>query len=111
MQSLLTQLTAAANHAVQEAEYQERRRWGPAGRPAPREKRPPCKGLNDAIRSRLPATSEAAVSLPEIRMLLADLEYSESGLSGALSWMRQQGEVQRVGEHGHYRYYRLKVKG
>lgn len=111
MQSLLTQLTAAANHAAREAEYQERRRWGLAGKPAPAEKRPPCKGLNDAIRTRLPATADAAVGLPEIRGLLADLEYSESGLSGALSWMRQQGDVQRVGTHGHYRYYRLKVKG
>lgn len=62
-------------------------------------------GLSVSIRQRLPATEEDAVTLNQIRALLADVDFLDSGLTAALSYMHNAGEIKRIGEKFSYRYY------
>jgi len=66
-------------------------------------------GLADAIRARLPTTAEAALTLDQIRALLTDIDFIDSGLSAQLCHMVKTKELARIGEKFSYRYYRHPV--
>lgn len=86
----------AAEQVRQQNEWLERKAKG----------LPPRRtGLSESIRQRLPATAEEAVTLNQIRALLADVDFLDSGLTAALSYMYNAGEIKRIGEKFSYRYY------
>lgn len=89
-----------AERQRQQAEWLERKAKG-----LPRRR----GGLADALRNRLPSTAQAALTLDEIRALLTDIDYIDSGLSAALSYGVNAKEFGRVGEKYSYRYYRHPV--
>ncbi len=63
-------------------------------------------GLSAALLDRLPVGKENALSRPEIRKLLTDIDYAPNGLSAALLRYIDLGQVCRFGIEGNYRYYR-----
>lgn len=99
--SLLWQLEAYQANLQRDAVHAVQRRWGP-----PTKRAGQRNGLLDAIRSRLPINKKDAVPMAGVRALLQDIDYAESGLSGALSWLAATKEICRAGSSGHYRYYR-----
>lgn len=104
--NLLAQLESAGAQAAREAAERQRQQdeWlerKAKGLPQRR------GGLADALRKRLPTTAEAALTLDQIRDLLTDIDYIDSGLSAALSYMVNSKEFARIGEKYSYRYYRL----
>lgn len=104
--NLFAQLKSAAAHANridierrrQQEEWEERKAKGLTKRRG---------GLADALRARLPSIAENALTLDQIRPLLTDIDYIDSGLSAALSYMVNSREIARTGEKFSYRYYRL----
>jgi len=106
MLTLAAQLESASAHAAriaavlrrQQADWEERKAKG----------LPPRRiSLTASLRERLPSTQEEAVMLSEIRALLTDVDFLDSGLSAALSSLHNKGEIQRIGEKSSYRYYCL----
>lgn len=63
-------------------------------------------GLSAALLQRIPSGKENAMSRPEIRKLLGDIDYAPGGLSSALLRHVDSGELIRVGAEKNYRYYR-----
>jgi hypothetical protein len=105
MLSLAAQLQAAGAQAQRMAAEQERQRAEWLERKA--KGLPPRRGgLAESLRERLPLGEENALSLAQIRALLADLDYLDNGLTAALSRMANDGEIVRTGEKYSYRYYR-----
>lgn len=111
MMSLAQQITSASRHAQREsariatedrlkAERQAEiraKQW--ASRKAG------GNGVADELIKRLPKTKEEAVSLGQIKQLMADLEARESSISSALTVLVKAKSVQRTGERRDYRYY------
>lgn len=89
---------SAAARRKQQADWEERKASGLTKRRT---------GLNQALRERLPTTKEDALLLDQIRGLLLDIEYVDSGLSAALTHMTNQRELARFGGKSQFRYYRL----
>lgn len=100
--SLLSQLEAYQANLLRDTEQSVQRRWGPQASRRTGER----NGLINAIRNRLPKTAENAMPMAGVRALLEGIDYAESGLSAALSWLSATKEIRRVGSSGHYRYYR-----
>lgn len=89
-----------AERQRQQAEWMERKAKGLSKRRG---------GLADALRRRLPTTADTAITLDEIRALLTDIDYIDSGLSAALSYGVNAKEFARTGEKYSYCYYRHPV--
>lgn len=64
-------------------------------------------GLNKALCERLPVGAAAAIPQSDVRQLLTDIDYAESGLSAALSTLSEAGRIHKTGCRGSFRYYRL----
>lgn len=114
MSTLLSQLIADDNYAramaaqpCAEKRRAEANRKGAATRKKQAEAR--CgqakTGLNDALRTRVPVGEANALNQTEIRALLADIDYSPNGLSGALTILFQASELCRS-QAKPFRYYR-----
>jgi len=104
MLTLAAQIQAAGAHSQRVAAEQMRQQSNWLERKA--KGLPPRRaGLSESIRQRLPATAEEAVTLNQIRALLADVDFLDSGLTAALSYMHNAGEIKRIGEKFSYRYY------
>lgn len=67
-------------------------------------------GVTEELLKRLPKTKEEAVSLGQIKHLMADLEARESSISSALTVLVKAKSVQRTGERRDYRYYLAESK-
>jgi len=64
-------------------------------------------GLNAALCERLPVGADCAILMSDVRWLLTDIDYAESGLSAALTTLSGAGRIHKTGCRGSYRYYRL----
>lgn len=62
-------------------------------------------GLKQALLERLPIGKDNGITQAEIRLLIADIPYAESGLSSTLSNLAMRGEAYRT-EARPYRYYK-----
>ena len=62
-------------------------------------------GLKQALLDRLPIGKDNGITQAEIRLLIADIPYAESGLSSTLSNLAMRGEAYRT-EARPYRYYK-----
>lgn len=62
-------------------------------------------GLKQALLERLPVGEENAITQAEVRPLISDIQYAESGLSATLSNLAKSGEAYRT-ESRPYRYYK-----
>lgn len=101
----LSQIAAAVHHAASlasEPVAPPRNRI----RPAMRTGRYGGKGLKAALLERLPIGKENAIGQPDIRKLLPDIDYAQSGLSSALCVMVGEDLICRIGNRNPYRYYR-----
>lgn len=62
-------------------------------------------GVTEELLKRLPATREDAVSLGQIKKLMAETETRDSNISSTVSVLVKQKRVLRTGERREYRYY------
>lgn len=62
-------------------------------------------GLKQALIERLPVGKDNAITQAQIKPLIADIHYAESGLSATLSTIAKNGEACRTSERP-YRYYK-----
>lgn len=103
--NLIAQLEAASKQAAsmseerrrQQEEWEARKRAGLSSRPT---------RLTDALRERLPKSPDDAMSLEQIRALVADVSHADTGLSATLTGLHRRGEVGRVGGVLNYKYFR-----
>ncbi len=111
--SLRAQIEAASKNAraiaaspSESEKRQERSRRAAQTRVEQGQKQFVATGLSRALLDRLPVGKQNAITRPEIRKLLVDIDYAPNGLSAALLRYIDLGQVGRIGAEGNYRYYR-----
>lgn len=108
--SIVDQLAAASRVAMREADQRATENRIKAERQAEiRAKqwasRKAGNGITEELVKRLPKTKETAVSLGQIKKLMADTETRDSNISSTVSILVKQKRVLRTGECREYRYY------
>lgn len=112
MSTLLQELTAAAANAARLAETQtveaarKAAKYHRVAETKAASGKSTGKGLKQALLLRLPIGEEHAIPLAEVRALVADISYAESGLTATLTWLCDCGDLQRTGVNRRYRYFR-----
>lgn len=111
MLSLAQQITSASRYAQREANQRATEARRKAERMAEirakqwASRKAGGTGVSEELLKRLPKTKEEAVSLGQIKQLMADMEARESSISSALTVLVKAKSVLRTGERRDYRYY------
>lgn len=112
MPSLVQQISAASDYAIRTARAREeearikterrkaacRKQWasrrGGGGNP-----------VDKVMIDRLPKSEQEAITQAEVRELMADQKVTASTISSVLYRLSKNGQINKVGEQGAYRYF------
>jgi hypothetical protein len=111
MFSLAEQITSASRYATHEADRIAKERQDREARMAKvrakqwASRKAGGNGVADELLHRLPKSREAAISMAQVTLLMADVDTKGSSISGSLCKLVKDGRVSRIGKCRDYRYY------